>query len=149
MQRQHIFVHCVEDELADARPIGSMGRPSAQFLMVGTEASFMERLEAAAAALRARLGGVKLRGLARCDAAAAKAESGAAEAVAAAAVVAAEAVVVGGAGAGALIEGGGAAGGGSGPPCASSAGHARVLPAVDSGGRQRRVRFNWGTGGLC
>ena len=38
--------------------------------MVDTEASFMERLEAAAAALRVRLGGVKLRDLARCDAAA-------------------------------------------------------------------------------
>jgi hypothetical protein len=51
--------------------------------MVGTEASFMERLEAAAAALRARLEGVKLRDLARCDAAVAavlEAEVAAAEA---------------------------------------------------------------------
>ena len=69
VQRQHIFVHGVEDELADAQSMGSLGSPSALFLMVDTEASLMERLEAEAAALRGRLGGVKLRDLARCDAA--------------------------------------------------------------------------------
>jgi hypothetical protein len=41
------------------------------FLMVDTEASFMERLEAAAVVLWALLGGVKLCDLARCDAVAA------------------------------------------------------------------------------
>ena len=76
MQRQHIFVHGVEDELADARSMGSLGRPSALFLMVDTEASFMERLEGAAAALRGRLGGVKLRDLTRCEAAATAAAVG-------------------------------------------------------------------------
>jgi TPR repeat protein len=104
VQRQHIFVHGVEDELADAQSMGSLGRPSALFLMVDTEASFMERLEAAAAALRAQLEGVKLRDLARCDAAAVEAgEAAAAEA--------------GGAGAGAVTEDSGAAAGDSGPPC--------------------------------
>jgi hypothetical protein len=48
VQRQHIFVHGVEDELADGQSMGSLGRPSALFLMVDTEASFMERLEEAA-----------------------------------------------------------------------------------------------------
>jgi hypothetical protein len=50
------------------------------------EASFTERLEAAAAGLRGRLGGVKLRDLARCDAeaaAAAAALAGSGEAAAA------------------------------------------------------------------
>jgi hypothetical protein len=129
VQRQHIFVHGVEDELADARSMGSLGRPSALFLMVDTEASFMERLEAAAAALRARLGVVKLRDLARCDAAAAvaaaeaAAEPGAEPAAkkAAEGPGAVEAAIgveaTGGGGAGAAAEEGGAAGGDSGPPC--------------------------------
>jgi hypothetical protein len=122
VQRQHIFVHGVEDELTDARSMGSLGRPSALFLMVDTEASFMERLEAAAAALRAGLGVVKLRDLARCDAAAAAAAAAVAVEAEAAAVaevveVAAEVAEADGAGAGAVIEGGGSAGGDSGPPC--------------------------------
>ena len=71
VQRQHIFVQGSEDELADARSMGSLGSPSALFLMVDTEASFMERLETAAVALQAELGAVKLHNLARCDAAAA------------------------------------------------------------------------------
>jgi TPR repeat protein len=69
VQRQHIFVHGVEDELEDTRSMGSLGSPSALFLMVDTEEAFMERLEAEAAALRGQLEGVKLRDLARCDAA--------------------------------------------------------------------------------
>jgi hypothetical protein len=97
--------------------------------MVDTEASFMERLEAAAAALRARLGVVKLRDLARCDAATAgagpeaAAEPGADPAAKKAAegpgaVEAAMGVeATGGGGAGAAAEEGGAAGGDSGPPC--------------------------------
>jgi hypothetical protein len=119
----------VEDELADARSMGSLGRPSALFLMVDTEASFMERLEAAAAALRARLGGVKLRDLGRCDAAAAEAAAleaepaeggGAAKKAverAGAMEAAAGAEATGGGGAGAVTADGGAAGGDTGPPC--------------------------------
>jgi hypothetical protein len=106
-----------EDELADARSMGSLGRPSALFLMVDTEASFMERLEAAAAGLRAELEGVKLRDLVRCDAAAAVEVAEQAVEGAGAAKAAAGAGATGGGGAGALIEGGGAAGGDSGPPC--------------------------------
>jgi hypothetical protein len=123
VQRQHIFVHGVEDELAGARSMGSLGRPSVLFLMVDTEASFMERLEAAAAALRGRLAGVKLRDLARCDAAAEAAESAAAAAEAEAeaaeeAILAAVDADGDGAGAGAVTEEGGAAAGGeSGPTC--------------------------------
>jgi hypothetical protein len=82
VQRQHIFVHHgvdAEGELADARSMGSLGRPSALFLMEDTEAPFMERLEEAAAAARGRCGrgrleGVKLRDLTRCGAAVAAAE---------------------------------------------------------------------------
>jgi hypothetical protein len=66
VQRQHIFVHGAEDELTDAQSMGSLGSPAALFLMVDTEASFMERLQAEAAALRGRLEGVKLRDLAEC-----------------------------------------------------------------------------------
>jgi TPR repeat protein len=117
VQRQHIFMHGVEDELADTRSMGSLGRPSALFLMVDTEASFMEGLEAAAAALRSRLGSVKLRDLARCDAAAAAEVAEQAAEGAGAAKAAAGAGATGGGGAGALTEGGGAAGGDSGPPC--------------------------------
>jgi hypothetical protein len=115
-----------EDELADARSMGSLGRPSALFLMVDTEASFMERLEAAAATLRAELRGVKLRDLARCDAAAAavasEAEAAAAEAVheaaegAGAAEAAAGAEATGVGGAGVATESGSAAVVDSGPP---------------------------------
>jgi hypothetical protein len=91
--------------------MGSLGRPSALFLMVDTEASFMERLEAAAAALRGRLEGVKLRDLARCDAAAAVAEAAAAESDPAAAEAAKRTAEGGGAveaAAGAEATGGGA-----------------------------------------
>ena len=80
VQRLHIFMHGTEDELADARSMGSLGDPPALFALADTEASFMERLEAEAEVLRARLQGVKLRDLARCDAmvkAAAEAEAGA------------------------------------------------------------------------
>jgi hypothetical protein len=129
VQRQHIFMQGAEDELADARSMGSLGRPSALFLMVDTEASFMERLEAAAAALRSSLESVKLRDLARCDAAAAAeatAEAAAAESAknaaegagaAAEAAAAAGSQATGGGGAGAFTEGAGAASGDSGPPC--------------------------------
>jgi TPR repeat protein len=122
VQRQHIFVHGVEDELADARSMGSMGRPSALFLMVDTEASFMERLEEAAAALRARLGGVKLRDLARCDlalaAAAAAAAAAAVEGTGAEEAAPGVEATSGSGGAGVVTEGGGAADDGvSGPPC--------------------------------
>jgi hypothetical protein len=130
VQRQHIFVHGVEDKLTDAQSMGSLGRPSALFLMVDTEASFMERLEGAAVALRAELGGVKLRDLARCDAAAA-AQAAASEAEAASVEAAKKAAAGsvaphaagaeatgGGGGEGTVTEGGGAAGGGnSGLPC--------------------------------
>jgi hypothetical protein len=81
VQRQHIFVHGAEGELAGARPMGSLGSPSALFLVVDTEASFMDRLEAEAAALRGRLEGVQLRDLARCDAVNAAEAAGAAKAV--------------------------------------------------------------------
>jgi hypothetical protein len=81
VQRQHVFVQGVEDELADARSMGSLGSPSALFLMVDTETSFMGRLEAAAAALRPRLEGVKLRDLVRCEAEAAAAAAAAAAAL--------------------------------------------------------------------
>jgi hypothetical protein len=137
VQRQHIFVHGVEDELADARSMGSLGHPSALFLMVDTEASFMERLEAAAAGLRGRLEGVQLRDLARGDAeaaggaaaaaaaeaaeqAAGKAAAGATAGAGAGAAVEAgtEADATGsGSGAGAATAGGVADGDSSGPPC--------------------------------
>jgi hypothetical protein len=62
-------MHGVEDELTNIQIMGSLGRPRALFLMVDTQASLMERLQADAAELRGRLEGVKLRDLARCDAA--------------------------------------------------------------------------------
>ena len=67
VQRQHIFMGDVEDELADTRSMGSLGSPSALFLMLDTEVTFMKRLQAEAVGLRGRLEGVKLRNLARCD----------------------------------------------------------------------------------
>jgi hypothetical protein len=101
VQRQHIFVQGNEDELADDRSMDSLGSPPVLFLMVDTEASFMKRLESAATALRARLGGAKLRDLARCEAEAAeKAKALAAEAAEQAAEQAAEGVGVGVKGAG-------------------------------------------------
>jgi hypothetical protein len=66
-QRQHIFMVDVEDELADTRSMGSLDSPSALFLLLDTEVTFMKRLQAEAVGLRARLEGVKLRNLARCD----------------------------------------------------------------------------------
>jgi hypothetical protein len=126
VQRQHIFVHGVEDELADAQSMVSLGNPAALFLMVDTEASFMERLEAEAVALRVRLEGVKLRDLARCDA---ETAARAAPAKAAELKVAEAAAAAAGAGAGAVeatkaaVADGGAQGHGaaaSGPPCKKS-----------------------------
>jgi hypothetical protein len=102
VQRQHIFVAGVEDELAGTRSMGSLGSPAALFLLVDTDVSFRERLRVEAEALRAQLEGAKLRDLARCGAAAAEA---------------------GGAGAGAVAEGSSAAADGRGPPCKK----ARVL----------------------
>ena len=73
VQRLHIFVHGAEDELADARSMGSLGNPPALFLLTDDETSFMGRLEAEAAALCAHLKRFKVRDLARCDAALASA----------------------------------------------------------------------------
>ena len=98
-------MHGIEDELADARSMGSLDNPAALFLLADTEAAFMGRLEAQATALRGRLEGVMLRDLARCDAANAAAAATAA---------------VAGAGAGTAGSGAGAAAPGSGssePPC--------------------------------
>jgi TPR repeat protein len=135
VQRQHIFVHGVEDELVDARSMGSLGNPAALFLMVDTEASFMQRLQAEAAAVRVRLEGVKLRDRARCDAANAAGRAAAA-AVAAAAGAAGAAEAAGVAGAAEAVEVTAAAvGAGAGAAGAGGAESAVLAPGSSAGGR--------------
>ena len=75
IQRQHIFVQGVEDELADSRSIDSLGYPPVLFLLADSEAAFMARQQEEAEALLVELQGLKVRDLVRCAGAEAEAEA--------------------------------------------------------------------------